>query len=79
MAHESSGDDGLFKLAHGKLTRLVRTGERLPDGRIVRVITFGSVRAETNGGVAFLGYFEPGRQAEIMVSETAANYSGASG
>jgi hypothetical protein len=71
VAHEFSGDDGLFKLAHGKLTRLVRTGERLPDGRMVRVISFGSVRPESQGGVAFLGYLEPGGQAEIMVSETA--------
>jgi hypothetical protein len=69
LAHESSGDDGLFKLAQGKLTRLVRTGERLPDGRMVRVITFGSVRPENHGGVAFLGYLEPGGQAEMMVSE----------
>ena len=72
LAHESSGDDGLFKLAHGKLKRLVRTGEQLPDGRIVRVITFGSVRPESQGGIAFLGYLEPGGQAEMMVSESAA-------
>ena len=70
LAHEASGDDGLFKLAHGKLKRLVRTGERLPDGRIVRVIAFGSVRPESQGGVAFLGYLEPGGNAEIMVSES---------
>jgi hypothetical protein len=70
LAHEASGDDGLFKLAHGKLKRLVRTGERLPDGRMVRVITFGSVRPESQGDVAFLGYLEPGGQAEIMVSES---------
>ena len=72
VAHESSGDDGLFKLTHGKLKRLVRTGERLPDGRMVRVITFGSVRPESQGGVAFVGYLEPGGQREIMVSESAA-------
>jgi hypothetical protein len=72
LAHEAAGDDALFKLAHGKLKRLVRTGERLPDGRMVRVITFGSVRPESQGGVAFLGYLEPGGQAEIMVSENAA-------
>ena len=72
LAHESSGDDGLFKLAQGKLKRLVRTGERLPDGRMVRVITFGSVRPERQGGIAFLGYLEPGGQAEMMVSESAA-------
>ena len=71
-AHESSGDDGLFKLAHGKLKRLVRTGERLSDGRIVRVITFGSIRPESQGGVAFLGYLEPGGQAEMIVSESGA-------
>jgi hypothetical protein len=72
LAHESSGDDALFKLTHGKLTRLVRTGDRLPDGRMVRVITFGSVRPESQGGVAFLGYLEPGGQAEMMVSESGA-------
>jgi hypothetical protein len=72
LAHESSGDDALFKLARGKLKRLVRTGERLPDGRMVRVITFGSVRPESQGGVAFLGYLEPGGQAEMIVSESAA-------
>jgi hypothetical protein len=71
-AHESSGDDGLFKLAHGKLKRLVRTGERLSDGRLVKVITFGSVRPESQGGVAFLGYLEPGGQAEMIVSESGA-------
>jgi hypothetical protein len=69
VAHESSGDDGLFELAHGKLKRLVRTGERLSDGRTVHVITFGSVRPDSQGGVAFLGYLEPGGQAEMMVSE----------
>jgi len=72
LAHEFSGDDGLFKLAQGKLKRLVRTGERLPDGRVVRVITFGSVRPESQGGVAFLGYLEPGGQAEMMLSESGA-------
>jgi hypothetical protein len=72
VAHESSGDDGLFKLAHGKLKRLVRTGEQLSDGRMVRVITFGSVRPGSQGGVAFLGYLEPGGQAEMMVSESGA-------
>lgn len=70
VAHESSGDDALFKLAHGKLRTLVRTGERLSDGRMVRVITFGSVRPESEGGIAFLGYLEPGGQAEMMVSES---------
>ena len=72
VAHESSGDDGLFELAHGKLKRLVRTGERLSDGRTVHVITFGSVRPDSHGGVAFLGYLEPGGQAEMMVSEDGA-------
>jgi hypothetical protein len=71
-AHESSGDDGLFELAHGKLKRLVRTGERLSDGHMVKVITFGSVRPESQGGVAFLGYLEPGGQAEMIVSESGA-------
>jgi hypothetical protein len=72
VAHESSGDDALFKLAQGKLKRMVRTGERLSDGRMVRVITFGSVRPESDGGVAFLGYLEPGGQAQMMVSESGA-------
>ncbi len=72
LAHESAGDDALFKLSHGKLKRLVRTGDRLPDGRTVRVITFGSVRPESQGGIAFLGYLEPGGQAEMMVSESGA-------
>jgi hypothetical protein len=72
VAHESSGDDALFKLAHGKLKRMVRTGEQLSDGRMVRVITFGSVRPESDGGVAFMGYLEPGGQAQMMVSESGA-------
>jgi hypothetical protein len=72
LAHESSGDDGLFELAHGKLKPLVRTGQRLSDGRIVRVITFGSARPESQGGIAFVGYLEPGGQAEMMVSESGA-------
>ena len=72
VAHEAAGDDALFKLAHGKLKRLVRTGERLPDGRMVRVITFGSVRPESQGGVALLGYLEPGGQAVMMLSESGA-------
>ena len=70
--HKSSDDDALFKLAHGKLTRLVRTGERLSDGRIVHLIAFGSVRPESQGGIAFSGYLEPGGQAEMMVSESGA-------
>jgi len=72
LAHESSGDDALFKLAHGKLKRLARTGERLPDGRTVHVITFGSVRPTSQGEIAFLGYLEPDGQAEMMVSENGA-------
>jgi hypothetical protein len=72
QAHDSSGGDGLFELSHGQLKRLVRTGERLSDGRMVRVITFGSVRPESQGGLAFLGYLEPGGQAEMMVSESGA-------
>jgi hypothetical protein len=72
VTHEFSGDDALFKLTRGNLKRLVRTGERLPDGRMIRVITFGSVRPESQGGVAFLGYLEPGGQAEMMVSESGA-------
>jgi hypothetical protein len=74
LAHESSqgssGDDALFKLSHGKLKRLVRTGERLSDGRTIHLIAFGSVRPESQGGIAFSGYLEPGGQAEMMVSES---------
>jgi hypothetical protein len=72
VAHEFSGDDALFELAHGKLKRLVRTGERLSDGRMVRVITFGSVRPGGQGDATFLGYLEPGGQAEMIVSESGA-------
>lgn len=72
LAHESSDDDALFKLAHGKLKRLVRTGEKLSDGRTVHLIAFGSVRPESQGGIAFSGYLEPGGQAEMMVSESGA-------
>src|SRR3981081_339643 len=64
LAHESSPespeDDALFKLTHGKLKRIVRTGERLSDGRTVHLISFGSVRPESQGGIAFSGYLEPG-------------------
>src|SRR5208337_4223437 len=62
LAHEVAGDDALFKLAHGKLKRLARTGERLPDGRTVHVITFGSVRPTSQGEIAFLGYLEEDRR-----------------
>src|SRR6266481_5864241 len=76
LAHESSqgssGDDALFKLSHGKLKRLVRTGERLSDGRTIHLIAFGSVRPESQGGIAFSGYLEPGGQAELMISESGA-------
>jgi hypothetical protein len=76
LAHESSpessGDDALFKLSHGKLKRLVRTGQRLSDGRTIHLIAFGSVRPESQGGIAFSGYLEPGGQAEMMVSESGA-------
>jgi hypothetical protein len=76
LAHESSpeasGDDALFKLTHGKLKRLVRTGQRLSDGRTIHLIAFGSVRPESQGGMAFSGYLEPGGQAEMMVSESGA-------
>jgi hypothetical protein len=69
-SQESSGDDALFKIANGKLNRLVRTGERLSDGRTIHLIAFGSVRPESQGGIAFSGYLEPGGQAEMMVSES---------
>ena len=72
QAHEVAGDDSLFKLFHGKLTRLVQTGERLSDRRKIRVITFGSARAYGQGGAVFLGYLEPGGQAEMMVSASGA-------
>src|SRR6266404_2948933 len=68
--HQPSDDDALFKIAHGKLQRLVRTGERLSDGRTVHLIAFGSIRPESQGGIAFSGYLEPGGQAELMVSES---------
>jgi hypothetical protein len=38
---------------------------------MVRVITFG-IRPENQGGVAFLGYLEPGGQPEMIVSESGA-------
>lgn len=72
LAHEASGDEALFKLTQGKLTRLVRTGERLPDGSMVRQISFGSVQPDSQGGIALLGYVEPGGQAEMMVSRSGA-------
>src|SRR5260370_13476316 len=72
LAHESAGDDALFKLTRGKLKRLLRSGERLSDGRTVSRISFGSVIPESTGGVAFLGYLEPGGQAEMMGSESGA-------
>ena len=72
MSHEFSGDDAVLKLTAGKLKRLVRTGQRLPGGRTIRLIAFGSVRPESQGGVAFLGYLEPGGQAEMLVSESGA-------
>ena len=72
LAHESSGHDALFKLTHGKLKRLLRTGERLSDGRMLHLITFGSLIPESQGGVAFLAFLEPGGQAEMMVSESGA-------
>jgi hypothetical protein len=72
QAHEAAGDDALFKLLHGKLTRPARTGERLSDGRIIRVISFGSARAESQGGAVFLGYLEPGGLAEMSVSASGA-------
>ena len=68
--HQASEDDALFKVARGKLQRLVRTGERLSDGRTIHLIAFGSVRPESQGGIAFSGYLEPGGQAEMMVSES---------
>jgi hypothetical protein len=71
-SRESSDDEALFKLIHGKLTRLVRTGERLSDGRTVHLIAFGSVRPESQGGIALSGYLEPGGQAEMIVSESGA-------
>ena len=49
IAHESAGDDALFKLTRGKLKRLLRTGERLSDGRTVSRISFGSVIPESTG------------------------------
>jgi hypothetical protein len=71
-SRESSDDEALFKLIHGKLTRLVRTGQRLSDGRTVHLIAFGSVRPESQGGIALSGYLEPGGQAEMIVSESGA-------
>ena len=68
--HPPSDDDALFKVSHGKLQRLVRTGERLSDGRTIHLIAFGSVRPESQGGIAFSGYLEPGGQAEMMISES---------
>jgi len=44
----------------------------LPDGRVVSRISFGSVIPESRGGVALVGYLEPGGQAEMTVSESGA-------
>ena len=68
----SGGGDAVFKVSAGKLVRLVRTGERLDDGRIVRKIVFGTLQPAGQGEVALSAYLMPGGQAELLISESGA-------
>jgi hypothetical protein len=71
-AHDSSEGDAVFKLLDGKLSRLLRTADRLRDGRIVRSIGFGSVQPAGRAGVVLLGKLQPGGEAELLLSDSGA-------
>jgi hypothetical protein len=66
---EIAGGDAVFRISAGRLTRLVRTGARLDDGRIIRKIVFGTVQPAGPAQVAFSAYLAPGGQAEVLVTD----------
>lgn len=62
------GGDAVFRISDGKLIRILRTGARLADGRVVRKVIFGTVQPLAQGEVALSAYLTPGGQAELLVS-----------
>jgi hypothetical protein len=66
------GGDAVFRVSADKLIRVVGTGARLGDGRVIRKIIFGTVQPAGQGQVVLSAYLAPGGQAELLVSESGA-------
>jgi hypothetical protein len=53
IAPEAAGSDVLFRYSDGELTCAVRIGDRTADGRVLKLMHFGSATMAPSGEVAF--------------------------
>ena len=68
VARDASNGEAIFRIADGKLSRLAAVGDKLPDGRHLQHIMFGSTTSWAPGACAFIGFLEGDKQAELLVS-----------
>ncbi|MDO8435023.1 MAG: hypothetical protein Q7S58_21705 [Candidatus Binatus sp.] len=68
VARDSSNSEAIFRIAEGELSRLVAIGDKIPDGRRLKHIEFGSVTSWAPGACAFIGFLEGDKQAELIFS-----------
>jgi hypothetical protein len=64
---QQSGSRGVYRLSGGKLSCLLRTGQRLDDGSVLKNIGFGTVAA-MNDKVALVGYLTPRGKALLLIT-----------
>jgi hypothetical protein len=67
-AQDADGRDAIFLLSNGELSHLARSGEETREGHRLHHIQFGSARSSGAGEVAFVGWLENHRQAELVAS-----------
>jgi hypothetical protein len=68
VARDSSNGEAIYRIADGKLSRLVSSGDKLGDGRHLKHIEFGSASSWAPGSVVFVGFIEGDKQAELIAS-----------
>jgi hypothetical protein len=68
VARDATNGEAIFRIADGKLSRLAAVGDKLPDGRQLKHIVFGSATSWAPGSCAFIGFIEGDKQAEMLVS-----------
>jgi hypothetical protein len=69
-AEDDSHAEAVYRLRGGKLTRLIRAGSSLGQGRVLRNIGFGSIATADSGAVALIGYVTPLAKAELLISDS---------
>jgi hypothetical protein len=67
-AQDADGKDAIFLLSNGELSQLAKSGEESREGHRLIHIQFGSARSLGAGEIAFVGWLENHRQAELIAS-----------